>query len=92
MLIWFSAAFAYAFGRPELAKPGAFVGRFCIVVYWLATVVVSPSVEVFARTAIWTFILGTIVLVSLLGYWLYSGHPLGWQHLTDPALSDANQV
>jgi amino acid transporter len=28
-----------------------------------------------------------IVLLALLGYWVSSGHPLGWQHLNDAALS-----
>jgi amino acid transporter len=102
-VVWFpvgltfgAAALAYTVGRPELAKDGAFVGVFCIVVYWLATAVVLRGVEVFAKFANWTFIVGTIVpglfLLALLGYWLATGHPIGWQHLTDPAVSDAGQA
>ena len=44
-----AAALAYTIGRPELAKNGVYVGIFCIVVYWMATVVVLQGVEVFAK-------------------------------------------
>ena len=102
-VIWFpvgltfgAVALAYAIGRPDLAKSGMFIGSFCIVVYWLATAVVLQGVEVFARYANWTFIAGTLlpglVLVGLFGYWVMSGHPIGWQHLTAPALSNAGQA
>jgi glutamate:GABA antiporter len=101
-VVWFpvgltfgAAALAYTIGRPSLAQNGAFVGVFCIVVYWLATAVVLRGVAVFARFANWTFIIGTIVpglvLLGLLAYWLAAGHPLAWQHITDPTLSDAGQ-
>jgi amino acid transporter len=86
-----AAALAYTIGRPELAKDGVYVGIFCIVVYWLATIVVLQGVEVFAKAANWTFIVGTIlpgiVLLVLFGYWIETGHPIAWQHLTDPAVS-----
>ncbi len=102
-VVWFpvgltfgAAALAYAVGRPDLANSGAFVGVFCIVVYWLATAVVLRGVHVFAKIANWMFLIGTIVpgivLVALLGYWVYSGHPIGWQHLTDPSLSAAGHA
>jgi amino acid transporter len=86
-----AAALAYTIGRPDLAKNGVYVGIFCIVAYWLSTWVVLQGVDVFARIANWTFVIGTIVpgvvLLALLGYWISSGHPLGWQHLNDAALS-----
>jgi len=86
-----AAAIAYTVGRPALATNGVYVGIFCIVSYWLATWLVLQGVEVFAKIANWTFIIGTIlpgiVLLILLGYWIHTGHPLGWQHLTDQALS-----
>jgi amino acid transporter len=86
-----AAALAYTIGRPDLAKNGVYVGIFCIVAYCLSTWVVLQGVEVFARIANWTFVIGTIVpgvvLLALLGYWISSGHPLGWQHLNDAALS-----
>ena len=91
-----AAALAYTLGMPELAKSGPFVGVFCIVVYWIATFVVFQGVEVFAKFANWTFILGTIIpgifLLVLLAYWVTSGHPMAWQHLTEPSLSDAGHA
>jgi glutamate:GABA antiporter len=91
-----AAALAYTIGSPALAKNGIFVGLFCIVVYWLATIVVLQGAAVFARIANWTFLLGTvlpgIVLLALLGYWVASGHPIGWQHLTEPSLSNAGHA
>ena len=86
-----AVAFAYTFGHPDLAKNGIYVGLFCIVVYWLATVVVLQGVEVFAKISTWTFIIGTVLpgicLLLLCGYWITSGHPIGWQHLTDATVS-----
>jgi putative glutamate/gamma-aminobutyrate antiporter len=91
-----AAALAYTIGLPALAKNGVFVGLFCIIVYWMATFVVLQGVEVFAKIANWTFILGTILpgifLLALFGYWIASGHPIAWQHLTDPALSTAGHA
>lgn len=91
-----AAAVAYTIGRPELAGNGVYVGIFCIVSYWLATWVVLQGVEVFARIANLTFIIGTIVpgivLLLLLAYWIYTGHDLGWQHLKDPALSEGGHA
>ncbi len=91
-----AAALAYTIGIPALASNGVFVGLFCIIVYWLATIVVLQGVEVFARIANWTFILGSILpgiaLLVLLGYWLSSGRPIGWEHLTVPALSSAGHA
>jgi len=97
-VVWFpitltfaSVAFAYMIGRPDLGKNGYYVGIFCIVSYWLATAVVLQGVEVFAKAANWTFLAGTVLpgicLLLLFGYWVLSGHPIAWQHLTDPALS-----
>jgi amino acid transporter len=84
-------ALAYAIGLPDLAKSGPFIGLFCIVVYWLATFVVLQGVEVFAKIANWSFIVGTILpglcLLGLLVYWVAADHPIAWQHLTVPALS-----
>lgn len=86
-----AAAIAYTVGWPALATNGVYVGLFCIVFYWLATWVVLQGVEVFARIANWTFVIGTIVpglvLLVLLGYWIGTGHPLGWQHLGESTLS-----
>jgi glutamate:GABA antiporter len=58
--------------------------------------VVLRGVEVFAKFANWTFILGTILpgifLLGLLGYWLATGHPIAWQHLSDPTVSEAGRA
>lgn len=102
-VVWFpvgltfgAAALAYTVGRPELAQSGAFVGSFCIGVFWVATAVVLRGVKAFARIANGTFIAGTVVpgliLLGLLGYWLATGHPVGWQHLSDPAVSNAGHA
>jgi amino acid transporter len=86
-----AAALAYTIGLPKLANNGTYIGLFCIVAYWLATLVVLQGVTVFAKIANWTFVLGTVVpgicLLGLLGYWIGTGHPIGWEHLTDPAVS-----
>jgi putative glutamate/gamma-aminobutyrate antiporter len=91
-----AAALAYTIGVPALAKNGLYVGIFCIVVYWLASFVVLQGVEVFAKVSNWTFIAGTvlpgIILILLLGYWIATGHPIAWQHLTDPAVSEAGHA
>jgi len=90
-----AAALAYTIGIPALAKNGIYVGLFCIVVYWLATVVVLQGVQVFAKIANWTFIVGTvfpgICLLALCVYWVATGHSIGWQHLTDAAVSQGGQ-
>lgn len=97
-VVWFpvaltfgAAAIAYTIGRPELASNGTYVGIFCIVSYWLATWLVLQGVEVFARIANWTFIIGTVVpgmvLLVLLGYWIHTGQPLGWDHISNTALT-----
>ncbi len=101
-VVWFpvaltfgAVALAYAIGIPALAGSGAYVGLFCIVVYWLATVVILQGVGVFARVAGWTFICGTVLpglcLLALLVYWIGSGHPVAWRHLSDPAVSHDGQ-
>lgn len=90
-LTFAAAALAYTIGRPAMADNGIYVGLFCIIAYWLATFVVLRGVEIFAKVTNWTFVIGTIgpglVLVGLGIYWVMTGHPIAWQHLTDPALS-----
>lgn len=56
-----AAALAYTVGLPRLANNGIYVGLFCIIAYWLATIVVLQGVKVFARVANWTFVLGTVI-------------------------------
>jgi putative glutamate/gamma-aminobutyrate antiporter len=91
-----AVALAYTIGMPDLAKNGVYVGIFCIVVYWLATIVVLQGVEVFAKISNWTFMVGTVLpgicLLLLFVYWVIAGHPIGWQHLTDAAVSDGGHA
>jgi len=85
-----AVALAYAMGKPDLATNNMYIGTFCIVVYWLATFVAFKGVEVFAKISNWAFLLGTVVpgiiLFALFVYWIASGHPIGWQHITEPSL------
>lgn len=55
-----AVALAYTIGQPQLAENGVYVGAFCIIVYWLATGAVLQGVNVFAKVANSTFIVGTI--------------------------------
>ena len=102
-VVWFpvaltfgAAAIAYTIGKPGLATNGNYVGAFCIVAYWIATWIVLQGVEVFSKIANWTFIIGTIVpgivLLALLGYWVNTGHLLGWEHLQVAALSQGGHA
>jgi glutamate:GABA antiporter len=91
-----AVALAYTIGRPDLASNHIYIGIFCIVVYWLATLVATRGVRVFAKISNWGFFLGTVVpgvvLLGLLVYWLASGHPIGWQQLTTTALEHAGHA
>lgn len=88
-----AVAVAYALGRPDLAGNHYYIGLFCILVYWLATLVAFGGVESFAKLSNWGFILGTvipgIILFVLFLYWISTGHPLGWEQISDPALEHA---
>ena len=89
-----AVAIAYAIGIPSLASNNIYIGVFCIVIYWLATLVALRGVRVFARISNWTFIIGTVIpgifLLGLFIYWISSGQPLGWEHLSGaPALEHA---
>ncbi len=92
-LVFGAVALAYAIGKPDLASNNVYVGIFCIVTYWLATLVAFRGVRAFAKAANWTFILGTVIpgllLFVLFIYWISSGHPIGWQHLSTPILEHA---
>jgi amino acid transporter len=78
-----AAGAAYVIGRPDLASNRYYIGVFVIVVYWLCTLIVLKGVEFFAKIASIMFIAGTVipgvVLLGLFGYWIASGHPIGWE-------------
>jgi len=85
-----AVALAYAIGNPGLANNNIYIGIFCIAIYWIATLVAFRGVEVFAKISNWAFLLGTVVpgiiLFALFIYWVASGYPIGWEHITEPSL------
>lgn len=97
-VVWFpvalafvAAALAYVIGLPILAKNGIYIGTFCVIAYWLCTMIVLRGVGLFAKVSSYAFLFGTVlpgvILVGLLAYWLASGHRPGWEQLTAPAVS-----
>lgn len=96
-VVWYPVGFAfvaagaaYLIDKPGLASNRYYIGAFVIIAYWLCTLVVLRGPEFFAKAASWMFMTGTvlpgIVLVSLFGYWVASGHPIGWQGTLGPGL------
>lgn len=86
-----AAAIAYGIGDSRLANSNLFVGVFCIVAYWLATLLALRGTSVIAKVAKYGFIIGTVVpgvvLIGLFVYWVASGHALGWTTTTNAAVS-----
>jgi len=86
-----AAAAAYAALRPAAANNNIYVGLFCIGSYWLATLIALRGHDVLAKVTKYGFLAGTvlpgILLLALFGYWVLSGHPIGWNHTTDPAVT-----
>jgi putative glutamate/gamma-aminobutyrate antiporter len=93
VLAFSAAAIAYVVGRPELANNGPFVGVFCIVAYWAATLVTLRGVDVIAKVTSWAFLAGTvlpgIVIVVLALIWIAQGNPVAMLH---PAATDGSAV
>ena len=93
VLAFSAAAIAYVVGRPELANNGPFVGVFCIVAYWAATLVTLRGVDVIAKVTSWAFLAGTvlpgIVIMVLAVIWIAQGNPVAMLH---PAASGASTV
>jgi len=97
-VVWFptglafaAAAAAFALNDAGLANAHIYVGVFCIVSYWLATLVALSGNAVLAKVAKYGFLIGTVVpgaiLVALFIWWAATGHSLGWSTATDPAVS-----
>ena len=61
VLAFSAAAIAYVVGRPALANNGAYVGLFCIVAYWLATLITLRGVDAIAKVTSWAFLAGTVL-------------------------------
>lgn len=90
-LAFAAAALAFTIKRPELASDNTYVGLFCIIAYWGATLVALTGTQSFARLAKRGFLVGTVVpgiaLVGLSVYWLASGHSPGWTTARSAAVS-----
>ena len=90
-LAFAAAAAAFALNAAGLASAHIYVGIFCIVSYWLATLLALRGNAILAKVAKYGFLIGTVVpgvvLVGLFGYWFMSGHALGWTTATNSAVS-----
>jgi len=86
-----AAAAAYAVSKPAEAENHTFIGLFCIGAYWLATLIALRGNRVLAKVTKYGFVIGTVVpgvvLIALFGYWVVSGHVLGWTSTHDAAVS-----
>jgi putative glutamate/gamma-aminobutyrate antiporter len=86
-----AAAAAFAVHRSSASNNNIFVGLFCIGAYWLATLVALRGNTVLAKVTKYGFLAGTIlpgvILLALFVYWAASGHPIGWAHAHNAAVS-----
>jgi len=90
-LAFAAAAAAFALNQAGLADAHIYVGAFCIISYWLATLLAFRGNAVLAKVAKYGFLVGTVVpgvvLLVLFIYWVLTGHAMGWATATDPAVS-----
>ena len=93
VLAFSAAAIAYVIGKPALANNGTYVGAFCILAYWLATLITLRGVGVIAKVTSWGFLAGTVlpgvVIMILAAIWIVQGNPIAMLH---PAASDSATV
>lgn len=79
LLSFGAAALATAFGRPDLATNGAYMGTVVLVVFWLATWIVSRGMKSSTGISNIGLTLGTIVpamsLIFFMFVWLGDGRP-----------------
>jgi amino acid transporter len=67
ILLGFAASIiAYMIGKPELSNNGTYVGIFCIVVYWISTLITLNGSQLMSKIASYGFLLGTIIPGALL--------------------------
>ncbi|NNH75595.1 amino acid permease [Nocardia uniformis] len=89
-----AAGVAFAFDRPDLAENHIYVGIFAIVAFWLCTAVAFVSNQFATKVTSAGFLLGTalpgIALVAVFIWWISTGHSIGWEHTTDPAVTVAH--
>lgn len=90
-LAFAAAAAAFALNDAGLADAHIYVGIFCIVSYWLATLLALRGNAILAKVAKYGFLIGTVVpgvvLVALFVWWAATGHAMGWATATDPSVS-----
>lgn len=93
VLAFSAAAVAYVVGKPELAGNGFFVGVFCIVAYWAATLITLRGVGAIAKVTSWGFLAGTVlpgvIIMGLAVIWIAQGNPIAMLH---PVAGDAPAV
>ncbi len=79
LLSFGAAALATAFGRPDLASNGAYMGTVVLVVFWLATFIVSRGMKSSTGVSNIGLALGTITpalfLIFFMFAWLIDGKP-----------------
>lgn len=97
-LVWYptglgfgAAAVAFVLDDRGLAGNNKFVGVFCIVAYWVATLVALSGTTLLVKVAKYGFVAGTVVpglvLLGLFVYWIATGHSLGWDHAHSSAVT-----
>jgi len=92
LLSFAAASLAAAVGRPDLAANGLYVGAVVLVVFWLATFIVSRGMGATAKAGSIGLILGTIIpvvaLILFMFIWLGDGRhsdtPLALKDVVPP--------
>jgi glutamate:GABA antiporter len=92
LLAFGAAALATAFGRPDLASNGIYVGIIVLAGFWIATWVVSRGMQSTTSFSGLGVLLGTVIpafaLIFFMCAWLIKGNPsqtpLTWNAVTPP--------
>jgi putative glutamate/gamma-aminobutyrate antiporter len=84
LLAFAASIIAYMIGKPELSNNGTYVGIFCIVVYWISTIITLNGTQLMSKIASYGFLLGTIipgaVLIIFTIIYIIQGNPLAFLH------------
>src|SRR6188768_3961731 len=72
LLSFGAAALATAFGRPDLASNGLYMGAVILVVFWLATFVVTRGMSATAGISNLGLVLGTIIPAACLIFFMFA--------------------
>src|SRR6478752_7840912 len=89
LLSFGAAALATSIGRPDLASNGAYMGAVILVVFWLATAIVTRGVKASAGIGNIGLAVGTIIpagaLIFFMFAWLVGDHPnqIPWTGASD---------